>query len=57
MTLGEAEQLRADLFELYSLLNGLVEEKRDRALIEACDEAIRERVARLADLRDSAETA
>ena len=49
--MDEVEQLRADLFELYAVMNTLIEDERGRALVEACEEAIHARLDRLDELR------
>ena len=45
--MDEAEQLRVDIHELFLLLDSLVDRESDRALAEACGEAIAARLDRL----------
>ena len=49
----EAEQLRADIHELFSLMDTLVDRDSDRTLAAACGEAIAERLERLEALEQA----
>lgn len=51
--MDEAEHLRADLFELYAVMNTFVEDGHDRTLVEACEKAIQERLDRLGELQQN----
>jgi hypothetical protein len=45
--MDEAEQLRAVIHELFALMDTLLDRESDRALAEACGEAIAARLDRL----------
>ena len=49
--MNEVEQLRTEIFELYALAKSVVERGGDPILVEACKEAILERLERLQTLQ------